>query len=765
MAILDAELQHLLISKDYFEKNPSHGSLSVAPDDPLYISFRFNGDIGNISIPGLTLGSIITNIAYASTNLAGLQALASHPQVEFIEKQRRRRIDLSDSVPDIKANLVWNQSGSGFSGYTGRGVIVGIIDTGIDIKHQNFRTAAANNPTRIMKIWDQTLTAQGGETVPGPIASASIAISPTPLGYGVEYDTGQINDTLQNAHPAIAVRHVDDDGHGTHVTGIAAGDGSQSGNCHLGFHYIGVAPEADIIMVRMWGLSTTDKGTPPTSPNSFLIDAIRYILNEAANAHKPVAINLSLGGFTDQLDGTSSSCKAVDALLNANTAGTSIVFTAGNQGTSQFRAHGTVPAGPTASLQIKFQVSDSDKKARNLSVKYNGTNLKLKITSPVSGANGIINYGTFTSNTANGTGAGSLVTINNTTNYISINIQPPTNGNNMAGTWILELQDSGSTATDVDAFCLYGKGDPKAVIFLDHITNHSTINEEASGIEVITVGSYKVGGQLDESSSRGPTLETTPRTKPEICAPGVDIVSASLPKAHDGCHLCCCDCCHDFYVSMSGTSMAAPHITGVAALLLHKNPGLTHTAVRSTIITNFEPKPTDAPPDDNFGWGTGKVNAKKSIDAVTQVNPPVTASIVSVVPEHFTMLKEKLLGTPQGPELAGMMRKYGREIWSLINNNKRVATIWHRIKGPVWVRLALRAAHTPGMPVKLDEEGLSLQEAIRKFIIILKRYASQALRSDLQRYEFALISVPEGLSLEEMIDTFGYMQEETILMN
>jgi hypothetical protein len=318
------------------------------------------------------------------------------------------------------------------------------------------------------------------------------------------------------------------------------------------------------------------------------------------------------------------------------------------------------------------------------------------------------------------------------------------------------LQDSGSSPTDIDALCLYGSThDAKSIFFLDHITTHSTLDTEATGIQCISVGSYKVGDQLAAGSGRGPTLETTPRTKPEICAPGVDIVSVSLPRDHDGCHLCCCDCCHDFYVSKSGTSMAAPHITGVAALLLHKNPGLTHTQIRSTIITNFEPKPTDAPPDDSFGWGTGKANAKKAVDAVTQVNPPVTASIVSPVHDHFSLLKEKLLGTPQGSEMAAMFPKYGREIWSLINNNKRVATIWHRIKGPIWVRMALRAAHTPGMPISLESEEISLQEAIRKFVIILKRYASQALRSDLQRYEYQLISVRDGLSLEEMIDTFG----------
>jgi subtilisin family serine protease len=763
MAKLDARLRHLLIAKDYFEKNPSHGTPEVSPSDPIYISFRYSGDINNISIPELTLGSVIANIAYAATTLAGLQALSIHPQVEAIEKQRRRNIALADSVPDIKANLVWSHSDSGFSGYTGRGIIVGIIDTGIDFTHHAFRNNDAKNSTRILKLWDQTLTAQGGETVPGPITNPSIATKPTPLGYGVEYDASQINDTLENENPVVKVRHVDDEGHGSNVAGIAAGNGSQAGNCHLGFHYVGVAPEADIIAVRMWGLSDKDIDNPPKGASNVMIDAIQYIMNEAANAHKPVAINLSMGSYTGQMDGTDDDCLAVDALLTQNSAGTAIIFGAGNNAIKKGHVHTTVPAGPGTSLQLKFLISAGDTKSRSLSVRYKGSNLKPKLTSPVGGPDGIIDYvilhDTRTGPTINGPG-GAFVNLGNVDNEITVEIVPAKKGNNIAGTWILELQDSGSTATEIHAFCTSNvmPNDDKYNYFLENTTIRSTLNSEAAGKESISVGAYVIGGQLTDFSSRGPTLEDTPRTKPDICAPGFETVSVAGPHDHDGCHICCCDCCQSFYKSMGGTSAAAPHITGVAALLLHKNPNLTHTEIKSIITSNFQPRPSDAPPDDIVGWGAGKVDTKKSIDAVAQVNPPVTASIVSPVQEHFTVLREKLLGTPQGPELAGLARKYGREIWSLINNNKRVATIWHRIKGPVWVRLALRAAHTPGMPLQMDADGMPLQEAIRKFIIILKRYASQALRTDLQKYEYQLILVRDGLSLEEMIDTFGNIQ-------
>src|SRR5262245_12743519 len=260
--------------------------MATPADKTFFVAVKFTGNVAELQNAGLKIGEVAAGFAFGEINLAALEKLARLPQVESIHKQRRDYAGLDDSVPEIKADQVWSRSGDNFTGYTGKDVVVGILDTGIDFRHAAFRRA--DGTTRIHKIWDQTLTAQAGETVPGPITTPSLLDTPgtpIPLGYGVEYDSNQIKAAIENSS-GIQARHKDDDGHGTHVAGIAAGDGSQSGGCHLAYHYVGVATDATFIVVRRWGLSKNDGNTPPTNTNTNL-DGFRYILNEAKNINKP----------------------------------------------------------------------------------------------------------------------------------------------------------------------------------------------------------------------------------------------------------------------------------------------------------------------------------------------------------------------------------------------------------------------------------------------------------------------------------------------
>jgi len=201
--------------------------------------------------------------------------------------------------------------------------------------------------------------------------------------------------------------------------------------------------------------------------------------------------------------------------------------------------------------------------------------------------------------------------------------------------------------------------------------------------------------------------------------------------------------------------MSAPHITGVIALMLHKNPNLTHTEIRDLLRNNPTAKPSDSTPDEDVGWGAGKVNAKAVIDKVTQVNPPIPFAIVEPVAVGLEALRDRFMQTERGPVLSGLFPKHAQEVLALVNNNKKVATVWHRCKGPVWTRLAMRALYTPQESIPTEVDGLQLRDAVRTFVEIVKKYASPAFLEDILRYEPELNRFEEGMSLNNLIELAG----------
>lgn len=111
----------------------------------------------------MKVGSVGHGVATGEIALSALEAFAETDEVIAIALSQPLKAELDRSVPEIKVPAVWSAT----PGFTGNGVIVGIIDSGIDIFHGSFRQADLNK-TRILRLWDQKLTPQAGEHSPAP---------------------------------------------------------------------------------------------------------------------------------------------------------------------------------------------------------------------------------------------------------------------------------------------------------------------------------------------------------------------------------------------------------------------------------------------------------------------------------------------------------------------------------------------------------------------------------------------------------------------
>src|SRR5690606_36571184 len=227
---------------------------------------------------------------------------------------------------EARVERLRQRSGDRFVGLAGHGVIIGVYDTGLDLSHPDFRND--DGGTRVLYAWDQ---------------SAESGTPPGQVGADV-FDYG--NECRADAIDAGACPMVDAVGHGTHVAGTAAGTGAATGNGRPAYRYTGVAPAADLIIVKGGdGSFSTDRA----------VDGVAYIFARAAELGRPAVVVLSLTTQTGPHDGSTAFEQALDSLAGP---GRIIVAAAGNGGyngneqpafvRTATHAHGRVTAGGVA---------------------------------------------------------------------------------------------------------------------------------------------------------------------------------------------------------------------------------------------------------------------------------------------------------------------------------------------------------------------------------------------------------------------------------
>ena len=503
--------------------------------------------------------------------------------------------------------------------YTGKDVIVLIVDTGIDWKHEDFQNSGSPNTSRILYIWDQTLTATGSEQTP----EDRDAVNFSGLDYGVEYTRNDINDEIDGS-PTNFVREKDINGHGTHVSGSAAGNGNASNG-----KYAGIASEADIIFVK------AGDGSFPTSN---LIDALTYAKAIANTEGKPVVVNMSLGGHSNAHDGTRDLDLAVDDFTSSGN-GRVFVAAAGNEGDNSIHISGTASAGGTASVTINVP-SYTDNSGNNNDYFYldlwwsDDKSITVEVTTP----NG---YSYTQNNDSQGTGVtddGYIYVFNyvdasyangDRRNFFKVYdgdaSYPPAQGD-----WTITLTNNSSSDMTFHAW-LFASSMGAA---LQNGNTDYTVGSPGVAVSAITVASY-VGrwkwhasnggnysyGSPDRSddissfSSIGPTRDG--RQKPDVAAPGQAVISCSSSDAS----ISSSSQISSDYHKNQGTSMASPIVSGCVALLLDYDSDLSASEIKTALYNgvNTDSYTGNSLPD--YHWGFGKINVFNSlVNLITSSN-------------------------------------------------------------------------------------------------------------------------------------------------
>lgn len=446
------------------------------------------------------------------------------------------------------------------NGLNGRGVLVAIIDSGIDYTHPDFRNE--DGTTRIAALWDQTGEREedsGGVQSEGGTRYENLP----PEGYldGVLYTRDRINAALRGERATSGeslVPEADLSGHGTHVTGIAAGNGRASGG-----RYRGVAYESELLVVKLGG---TQADPFPQTTN--LMAAVDFCVKYAATAGMPISINLSFGNNEGAHDGRSLLETYLDtAALYGRTC---ICIGTGNNAALGWHVGGEFLSEEDGTeREILLSVGPTE---RNLRMGLWLSSLdvfELSLISP-SGTVRQLPEGVETNGTAvKGYPAASGVVlefgdsvaevfVGEATPYRilrEIGIVLRSEGSTLEeGTWRIRLRPVRNLDGIYDLW-IVGGVQSTVTRFLQP-TPERTLTVPSTAERPIAVAAYD--GRTDSITSfsgRGyPRGENgIGGVKPDLAAPGVDIVSCAPGGG---------------YTTKTGTSMATPFVTGCAALLM-----------------------------------------------------------------------------------------------------------------------------------------------------------------------------------------------------
>ncbi|MBC8594739.1 S8 family peptidase [Oscillospiraceae bacterium N12] len=561
------------------------------------------------------VNSRFSGLITACVPINKIEAIAMLDDVKYVETGTPVTIMMDNARTDMKIDEL--HSGVDLPHpFLGTGVIVGVVDLGIEYGHVNFWNYDQSE-LRVKRVWNHY------DTTGTP---------PQGFNYGTELTT---KDEILNAK-----YDTDINLHGTHVAGIAAGADTISNK------FYGVAGDADLVFV---GYDIQRDGMD----NVGICDGMKYIFDYAASVDKPCVINLSLGSYLGSHDGTSTFDKLTDSMVGK---GKIVVEAAGNASGKQSHISKTFTSELSDSLSsfLGWRISNSREvdiwgdEGMKFTIQlyaYNSSDKIVKKTFDVIDASlETGNEKIYKLNGYNGIkGTLSVVSeINPLNGKPHVFISPDFNrivGSNYIGftiraysfgrvdawanedTYFTDLNVSGYTKGDEQGSISDFACGKRNISVGAYVTKNSYI--DCDGKEYDTENSM---GDIAPFSSLGPTSDG--RMKPDVTAPGAAIVSSvsSYCIFHESYPVINKKIWNDqiyFYNVMEGTSMASPCVAGVVATWLQANNNLTPEDVKSILKkTSIQDSFTGRLPEEGSNtWGYGKLNAWEGVKECLKMNP------------------------------------------------------------------------------------------------------------------------------------------------
>ena len=552
---LENQLNLALNTPDNIRGKTENLNVGYEPEDEVWeLIVRYSGSLEKVKMLGVLVTELLDNYAIIVTPQYLIDTLANMAEIIYIEKPKRlnfaiengKRVSCINRVQEAPFNL------------TGKGCIVCVIDSGIDYAHKAFLTEEGDS--RILALWDQ---------------STSDVNYPPPTGYniGALFNREDIDRALQ-AQPQERFNIVnsrDISGHGTSVAGIAAS----------------VAPMADLIIVKLD--NPKENGFPSTAQ---LMQAIDFCVKKGAEYGRPTAINISFGNNYGSHDGTSLLSTFIDSA--ANTGRNVIVIGTGNEGA--LAAHTSGLVFENGNRLVQFDVGRFERNINLQIWKTYGDELSFELISPSNerifvdknnrgsidrtlGQNRILIY----------VGEPSPYSI-----YQEIYMEIIPLGEYVEeGQWSINIMADRVIDGRFDMW-LGGNNISANTRFLTPVAE-TTLTIPSAASKAISVGAYNpLDFTYADFSGRGFTRNTN-QVKPDIVAPGVDILTA-IPGGGEAMR--------------TGTSFATPFVTGASALLMEwgiingNDLYLYGEKVKAYLIKGarrFEG--VDIWPDSRYGWG------------------------------------------------------------------------------------------------------------------------------------------------------------------